>query len=442
MLERLRSFTRQEWQVLLATWLGTIFDGMDASIFVLALYPTLSELLNTSSHAQVGMVASYILAAFMVGWAVGAAFFGALADRIGRVNTMALTILLYAICTGLCATSHNCWELGIYRFFVGCGIGGEISVGAVFLAETWKGRPRYWATGMLCTAFGIGYLITALLNYGLGAHGWRALYFVGMLPAFLTIYIRLKLQESTHFTLAIERRERRRSRGARRLAFLQMFNKSNRSKTACVLTLAVSAIIGYWAVLSWIPAWVNQLTGHNATMERSTVAVVFNIGAIVGALVLGVFFDKLGHKKAFFLSFTGALISCLCLFLTVHTWGPELLSWVFVVGIFSEAPFVPLFIYVPELFNADIRGTAFGISIQAGRLLAAMAAIMAGQLIALFGGSYAMAGSCIALMYLAGMGASLVLPKTTGEVLPIPDFDRARRKVPGAVFADEQMATR
>lgn len=449
MLHKLRSLKQQEWQVLLTTWLGTFFDGLDASIFILALYPTFSELLNTTSHAQIGVAGSFVLAAFMVGWAVGAAFFGMLADRLGRLNTMVFTILLYAICTGLCATSHNCLELGIYRFFVGCGIGGEISVGAVFLAETWKGRPRYLATGMLSSAFGFGYLTISLLNFGLGGFGWRALYIVGMLPAFLTIYIRLKLKESSHFTDAqsVEFKKARESlsqsgRFARKsaenhplLPFLEVFNREYRSKTLSVMTLACATIVGYWAVVSWIPAWVNQLTGTNAMVERSTAAAVLNIGAILGAIAFGAIFDKLGTKNAFLLAFVGSLVSCIAMFLTVRSYGPLLLTWVSIVGLFTVAPFVVLCIYVPELFPTQMRVTAFGICVQSGRLCAAAAAIMAGQLIALFGGSYAMAGSCVSLLYLAGIAASLVLPRSSGEVLPVVtvEANKPKSQLAGAV---------
>lgn len=433
MLQQLQSRTPYEWRVLFTTWMGMLFDGMDASIFVLALYPTLSELLNTTSHSEVGVAASYVLAAFMVGWTVGSAIFGVVADRIGRVNTMVLTILLYAVCTGLCATSHSTVELAIYRFFVGCGIGGELSVGAVFLAESWKGKGRYWATGVMCTAFGFGYLLTACLNYGLGGFGWRALYLVGIVPALLTIYIRLKLKDSHHFAEAAERRVE--SSALDKVApILTVFNSENRGKSFCVLALATAAIVGYWAVLAWVPAWVNQLTGTNATLERSTCAVVLNVGAIIGALALGGLFEKLGRKKSFFYSYLGALVSCIAMFLTVKSYGPELLAWVFVVGFFTEAPFVPLLIYVPELFNAKIRVTAFGVSVQLGRLFAATAAVMAGQLIALFGGSYALAGSCVALVYIVGMVASLVLPQSTGNVAmtAAPATSEKKRQLAGA----------
>lgn len=412
-------------QVLFATWLGMFFDGMDASIFVLALFPTMSALLHTQDHAQVGLVGSYVLATFMIGWTVGSFLFGLVADRIGRVSTLIMTILLYAICTGLCATANSVAELAFYRFLVGCGIGGEISVGCVLLAETWRGRSRFWATGVMCTAFGFGYLATAAMNYGLGHLGWRWLYVAGTIPAILTLYIRLKLKNTLEHAGANTT-----GRQDRKGVFAQLFQRENQFKTICICVLASTCIVGYWAVLSWIPAWINQLMGGNAVSERSTAACVLNIGSILGALSLGWLHDKVGHRKAFFLSFLGAITSCITMFMTIKSFGLPLLALVFVVGFFVEAPFVPLMIYAPELFSSRIRATAFGASVQSGRLLAAFAAVTAGQIIAAFGGSYAIAGSIISLVYIVGMGAALVAPHTSGEVLPDsePETKPARKK--------------
>ncbi len=402
----------QKKQVLLATWLGTFFDGMDASIFVLALFPTMSELMHTQDHGQVGMVASYVLATFMIGWTVGSALFGMVADRIGRVNTLMMTILLYALCTGLCATANSVWELAFYRFLVGCGIGGEISVGAVLLAESWHGKGRYWATGVMAAAFGCGYLATAGTNFALGHLGWRWLYLAGTIPAFLTLYIRWKLRNTLEHACADGPKAEQRG------IFATLWLPENRRKTACICALASTSIVGYWAVLAWIPAWINQLVGGHAIVERSTAACILNIGSILGALSLGWAYDKIGHRKAFFYSFALALVSCVSTFMLVKSYGTALLVGVFAIGFWAEAPFVPLFIYAPELFASRIRATAFGVSVQSGRLLAAVAAVTAGQLIAAFGGSYAVAGSIISCIYFVGMGVALVAPHTSGDVLP------------------------
>lgn len=415
-----------KWHVLLATWLGELFDGMDASIFVLVLFPALSELIGSSSHATVGVYGSVILAIFMIGWAVGAIVFGTVADYIGRSKTMMITILLYAICTGLCALSHNWWELAIYRFLVGCGIGGEISIGAVMVSEFFRGRSRLHAVAFLSTSFGCGYLIAALLNFVLGPIGWRWLFVAGVAPALVTVYIRAKLREPEQFLAVQKLKSQLRAKPKAALTreessllgftLPKLFLPENRCRVALVVGLASTAIIGYWAVLSWIPAWVNQLTGSNAVNERSQTAIIMNLGAILAAAAGGWILEKFGRRNAFRFTFAGALASCMAMFLTVKSFSTVLLSLVFFVGAFATLPFVFLFTYVPELFNANIRGTAFGFSVQLGRIFAACAAIAGGQIISLFGGSYAIAGACVASIYILGFLCTYFMPQTSGEV--------------------------
>ncbi len=420
------AISNSKWHVLLATWLGELFDGMDASIFVLVMFPAVSELLGTTSHSIVGQYGSFIMAIFMLGWAVGAIVFGILSDNIGRTKTMIITILLYAICTGLCATSQNWWELAFYRFLVGCGIGGEISIGAVMISEYWHGRSRLHAVAALNTSFGCGYLMAALLNLGLGAIGWRWLFLAGVAPALITLYIRTKLKEPEQFTVVKELKDqlRRKDKSALtadqtqliRFTLFELFSAENRFKVLTVIGLASTTIVGYWAVLSWIPAWINQLTGTAAVVERSQAAVIMNIGAILAAAAGGLILTKIEKSTAFRLTFIGALVCCLGMFLSVKEFGPALLGWVFFAGAFATLPFVFLFAYVPELFAAHIRGTAFGFSVQVGRIVAAGASIAGGQIIANCHGSYAIAGASVALIYIVGIIASVFMPRTSGEV--------------------------
>jgi len=429
------------WHVLVGSWLGELFDGMDASIFVLVLYPALSELLKTTSHEEVGQVGSVVLAVFMVGWAVGAVAFGMLADRIGRTRTMVITILLYAICTGLCALSRDWVELAFYRFLVGCGIGGEISIGAVMVSECWRGRSRLHAVAFLSTSFGCGYLAAALINLWVGPMGWRWLFLAGVVPALVTVYIRAKIKEPAQFKQvhalrqAIGRKpaDERTASEARLVSstFARLFEPAVRGRVLVVIGLASAAIIGYWAVLSWIPAWVNQLTGHNAVTERSVTAIVMNVGAIAAAAMGGFILSRLGRVAAFRIAFGGALATCLGMFLTVKSFGVALFAWVFLAGGFATLPFVLLFTYVPELFETDIRSTAFGFSVQAGRLFAACAALAGGQIIHAFAGSYATAGACVSLVYVVGLLATRYMPQTTGEAELTADVARLSLELQG-----------
>ncbi|PWT94650.1 MAG: hypothetical protein C5B53_12690 [Candidatus Melainabacteria bacterium] len=426
---RSRQIPTSQWHVLIAAWLGNAFDGLDASIFTIVLYPAMSELLKTTSHSLVGVYGSVILAALMLGYFVGGVGFGMLADRIGRTKAMMLTILLYALCTGLCALSHNWIELAFYRFLVGCGIGGEVVVAGVTLAESWPGQSRLKAMGFYCAAFSFGYILAATLNLFFGYLGWRWLFVAGVLPAFLTLYIRFKVKDPAEFEILKQYKARLRAKPKSELTsdqtaiirptLPQVFSPKNRYRTFLAVCLGSTAIVGYWAVLSWISPWINQMTGTNAIAERSWAAIVMNIGGILGAMSTWLAVDRLGRAMSFRVAFLGACLCNVSMFLTVQHFGPQLLVWCFLVGMFSHIPFALLLIYLPELFDAEIRGTAVGFSYNAGRLIGAAAALASGQLVALFGGSYAMAGACCALLYLGGVLASLFLkpqPITLGQI--------------------------
>lgn len=417
---------RHNWHALLATWLGGMFDGMDSSIFAIVLYPALSELLHTTSYSQVGVYGSYIIAMFMVGWAIGAVGFGIVADYIGRAKTLTITILVYALCTGLCALAHNWWELGIYRFLVGAGIGGELGIGAVLLSEVWPHKSRVFAVSAMSCSLGFGYLVTALLNLSLGGFGWRWLFLAGISPAFLTVYIRAKLKEPERFTQVNDQRKLLRLKAVTersaeeqefmRFTFWDLFNSQNLKKTIVATAITSCAVTTWWAVVSWIPAWVNQLTGTLAVEQRSFAMFGKEFGMIMSGICGSFVISKLGYKWCLGLTFLLAMLTSLGMFLTVKSFGPELIAWVMCVGFFAHLPFVVLWNYLPELFEARIRSTAFGFSYNIGRFVAAAAALLSGALIQLFAGSYALAASTVSLIYLFGMVAVFYMPETSGKV--------------------------
>lgn len=416
------------WHVWLATWLGGVFDGMDSSIFAMVLYPCLSDLLKTTSHATVGQFGSYIIAMFMLGWAMGAMIFGILADYIGRARTMTITILLYALCTGLCAAAHSWWELGLYRFLVGAGIGGELCIGAVLLSESWPGKSRRFAVTALGTSLGFGYLLTAFLNLTLGHYGWRYLFLVGIAPAFLTVYIRAKLKEPAGFTQGqLAKQKARETPPEMRTpeqhlllesTFRSLLTEENMRKTLIIASLTSCALIAWWAVLSWIPAWINQLTSALAVEQRSEAMICKEFGMILSGLVGGILISRLGYAKSMALCFSLAFAFTVGMFLTIKEFGPLIFPFILCVGFFAHVPFVLLWAYIPEMFETRIRSTAFGVTYNIGRVLAAGATLASGALISAFGGSYAVAASSVAGIFLVGALVALKMPKPASHLLP------------------------
>ncbi len=415
------------WHALLAAWLGEAFDAMDASLYFIALVPAISELINNKSDIAVGQTGSLVLAIFMLGWFFGAIGFGVVADRIGRRKTMMLTILIYSVATGFCALAHNWVEFAACRFLVGCGIGGEICLGGVVISEFWSKKGRLWAACALESSFNVGLMLSALANMLLGPHGWRWLFVAGVIPALLTLYIRSNMQESNSFEEVDALRKSLKSRKKEDLdehdqalvrhPILELIQGEDRKRLLLTAVLGSSAVVGYWACVAWIPAWVNQLSGTLAIEERSWATTIFSLGGLLGCFLSPIMVQKLGRANTFKIGFGGGMLATISMFLLVHSYGTPLLIWCALAGALINMQWSGLQVYIPEAFKTSVLATATGICFGAGRIFAAVLALFGAQLIAFYHGSYAYASATLALVYGIGFITAFWLPETNGEVV-------------------------
>jgi MFS family permease len=159
----------------MVAWFGFMFDLMDSTLYSLVMVPAVRDLLGgaAASTQSIGWYGGLVSAIFLVGWATGGVFFGIFADSYGRKKALMVTILMYALFTGLCAVANSWWELGIYRFLTGLGIGGEWAAGAALVAETWPERSRVQAAALLQLSGGVGYFLAAFINLMVGGYSWR-----------------------------------------------------------------------------------------------------------------------------------------------------------------------------------------------------------------------------------------------------------------------------
>jgi len=215
---------RGRWMTLVAALLGWMFDGLEMGLFPLVARPALGDLLGTSDRGEIGRWVSVITAGFLVGAATGGVLFGWLGDRIGRVRAMTLSVLTYAIFSGVCGLCAEAWQVAVFRFLASLGMGGEWSLGVALVMEVWPDRSRAWLAAAIGAAANFGYMIiavvglalsaiitdlhSAMLSVGIGPEtadwlvknsGWRILMLFGALPALLTFLIRLFVPESTRW---------------------------------------------------------------------------------------------------------------------------------------------------------------------------------------------------------------------------------------------------
>src|SRR6202043_461669 len=188
-----RSLGRTQWNTLIASNLGWVFDGYETYALVISVGVALRELLDPSSYAQIPVYAGTVIALTLLGWGIGGLIGGVVADYIGRKRAIMLAILAYSIMTGLSAFAWDWVSFAALRLLVGIAIGSEWATGASITAELWPDKARGKGAGLMQCGLGIGFFLASLvwLYVGtLGANGWRYMFLLGILPGFFTLWIR------------------------------------------------------------------------------------------------------------------------------------------------------------------------------------------------------------------------------------------------------------
>jgi len=413
-----KQLTRYEWFVLLVAWLGWVFDSMDALIYAQVMTPALRELLGArGSTANIGWYGGIIFSIFVVGWALGGVAFGILADYLGRARTLVITILIYAVFTGLAGLSHTWWELGLYRFLTALGVGGEWAAGATLVAEVWPESLRVKGAGLLQSAWGVGFFLAAGINLLLAAHSWRVMFYVGLVPALVAVPIRLKVHEPDRW--AHLRRESS-AQDRHRLTLFELFRPEMRRDTLVGSALAFLAVFGLWGATNWTPSIIRELLSPlhldpaSATRRVSYAVMCLNVGAIVGYLVYPLLAELWNRRGAFLLMMLGSAVTLPATFLVPSSYSVTL--WLLpILGFFTNGIFSGFPVYLPELYPTRVRATGAGFCFNAGRILAAAGPFLTGYLVFHLG-TVARAASSIAVVYLLGLIVLIYARETKGEV--------------------------
>jgi MFS family permease len=381
-MPRLSELSPKQWKSGVAAWLGWSFDGLELHLYTLVAGPLVVGLLGAASTADpaVKEKSAYIQAAFLIGWALGGAFFGRLGDRLGRSRTLALTVLTYALCTGLCAFSQNWWELMLFRFVAALGIGGEWAVGACLVAETWPVRWRPWLAAVLQTAVNVGILFaaTSVTLFSLLPHPppVRFVFLLGVLPALLVFWIRRRVPEPDAWEQAA-------STARVRPRIRDLFRGEIARTTWHTTAVCALGLSGWWLFIFWHPQHLRQLLEAEGTPPaRATerVAAVFfavNAVSIVGNFAAGWLASVIGSRRAIIAMFFGLFAGMVGAYAVPHSFNSLAMFWVPLVGFFSGL--WGLFtMYLPPLFPTLLRTTGAGFCYNIGRAAAAVASVVFG----------------------------------------------------------------
>lgn len=410
-----------------AAWAGWALDGMDSFIYALVLVPALRDLLPKSGvpagAGEIGFYGGLLFAIFLIGW--GFAFlWGPIADRFGRVRTLMLTILCYSLFTFLGSVAANVWQLALFRFFAGAGIGGEWTLGGVFVAEAWPESRRREGAAYMHTGYYFGTFLAAIVNYFVGAHyGWRAVFAVGGAPALLLAFIRYGVVEPDRWKLRMGELGRR---WTARRAFLALFSPEYRRRTLVNSTLLLVSMIGLWAGSVYVPSSVTHLAsnaGYSNTQGAQLASygtMLLSVGTILGCLMLPSLAAKFGRRGALGFYFALMLVFIALGFGYVFYLGANALVWFFVCLFFlgvGGANFAVYTLWLPEQYRTECRGSAFAFATSFGRFLAAGVTFLVGAGVA----HYQTIGKPVAITALAFLVGLFLLPlaeETRDKELP------------------------
>jgi len=419
--------TRNQRRGFWAAWGGWALDGMDSFIYALVLVPALRDLLPRSglaaTAANTGYYGSALFSVFLLGW--GCAFvWGPLADRFGRVHTLVLTILCYSLFTFLGCIAGNIWQLAAFRFFAGMGIGGEWTLGGVFVAEEWPESRRKQGAAYMHTGYYVGAFLAAIVNSVIGArYGWRAVFAVGGTPALLVAFIRYGVSEPKRWQQRISTLGR--DWGARD-SFLALFSPEYRRRTIVNAALLFISMVGLWAGSVYVPASVTELAGRagigraEAARLSSYATMLLSTGTIAGCLLLPAIAGRLGRRGALAFYFVLMFVCVSVGFGYLFYLGANALVWflpcLFLLGI-GGANFAVYTLWLPEQYRTECRGSAFAFATSCGRFLAAGITFLVGGGIA----SMHTIGTPVALTSVAFLAGLALLPwaeETKDKELP------------------------
>lgn len=380
----LREISPLQWKSGIAAWLGWTFDGLELHLYTLVAGPLVMQLLHTTDavNPEVNEKKAFIQAAFLLGWALGGAFFGRIGDRLGRSRALVLTIVTYAVCTGLCSFAQNWWQLMIFRFIAALGIGGEWAVGASLLCETWPKAWRPWMAAVLQTGvnFGVlgGAVFVGLILHYMPPQSERWVFLIGVLPALLVFWIRKHVPEPDTWQKAEHSVEKK--PGA--IALFQGSVLSTTIRTTIVCSLGLSA---WWLFLFWQTQHLRKVLADANTSPATVTTLVsaaffaFNAASVIGNFGAAWLAKRVGNRRAILFMFIGLAGGIFGSYIAPREFGALAWFWLPVGGFFGGL-FGLFTMYLPPLFPTLLRTTGAGFCYNIGRSAAAVAQIVFGIL--------------------------------------------------------------
>jgi MFS family permease len=442
------------WFVFFVASAAWCFDCLDQQLFILARDNAIKALSPGVDSLTQGKLSGWAMSVFVAGWATGGLIFGAVGDRIGRAKTLALTVLIYSLFTGLSSFAKDVTQFMIFRALTGLGVGGVFGLAVALVADALPEVARPKALGLLQALSAVGNVTAGLCAMALSNTdpmvSWKYLFWIGSVPAFLCIFIMARLKEPEKWVAAKAASVGDKSKAMG--SYTSLFGDARWRKSALLgMMLCVAAVVGLWGVGFFSnklvgPAIANALTAENLSPKEITAGkqwwsaanlIVMNIGAFLGMITFSKAAHNFGRKPVFAVAFILAMIATIFFYQKFNTRADIWMS--FVMGFCQLALFAGFAIYLPELFPTRLRSTGVSFCYNVGRFIAASGPLTLGQLQASLGAkavaalpatadaaakaaaeltAFRNAACYLSAVFLLGLVALMLLPETKGRPLP------------------------
>ena len=373
--------SREQKRTLLAASLGWMLDSMDVMLYALVLGQVQKEL-HLSAAMSGAMMSATLLAA-----AGGGIFFGWFADRSGRARALTISILVYSVATALCGLTHTGTQLLLCRVLLGLGMGGEWAAGAALVAETWPAHHRGKALALVQSSWAVGYALgAAVVAIVMPRFGWRAVFFAGVAPALIAMWLRRGLREPEVW------REAQAMEPEGRPQIGNLFRGAFGYSVLICATMNAATLFAWWGLFTWVPRFLSMSAaegGRGLSIVRTSAwTIVMQVGTFLGYVIFGYLADRFSRKYTYI---TYLVIAALLVPLFAFVRDANALLVIGpLVGFFGTGYFSGFSVIASELFPASLRGSAMGFVYNIGRVLSAAAPYLIGRISEHAGLSYAL----------------------------------------------------
>ncbi len=396
-----RTLNRNHWFVFAMASMAWMFDCLDQQIFILARNSAMAALSPKGTDpALLKAWGANATAIFVAGWAMGGLIFGAVGDRIGRAKTLTLTVLMYSLFTGLSAFATSVPMFDFFRFLTGLGVGGVFGLSVALVADSLPDAARPHALGLLQALSAVGNVTAGLIGVSVGwletfkivpGSAWRWMFMIGALPAFLCVFIQLRLKEPEKWTKA---RAAGKATGVRFGSYAALLGDARwRGRALVGMLLCISAVIGLWGIGFFSPELIGDVIGRALkaegiapeklpgyrTMWTGFNMIIQNLGAFAGMMIFTKLASLYGRKPVFAVGYICAMLSTMLVFKFLNE-RADIFWMIPLMGFFQLSLFAGFAIYLPELFPVSLRSTGTSFCYNVGRFIAASGPFFMGKL--------------------------------------------------------------